>query len=140
MLRLHAFQHVPFEGLGALESFFAGRGASITYTRFFAGESPPALGAFDMLVVLGGPMGVYDEDRHPWLCVEKPALKAALEAGKPVLGLCLGAQLMIEPARLDQRDGFRPRAPLAAQHALDQRGVGRRQHRMQRRQQIRHEA
>jgi GMP synthase-like glutamine amidotransferase len=93
-LRLHVFQHVPFEGLGALESFFAGRGASITYTRFYAEEIPPAHDAFDMLIVLGGPMGVYDEDKHPWLRVEKPALKAALEAGKPVLGLCLGAQLM----------------------------------------------
>jgi GMP synthase-like glutamine amidotransferase len=93
-LRLHVFQHVPFEGLGALESFFTARGASIATTRFFFGEKPPTPENFDMLVVLGGPMGVYDEDRHSWLREEKSALRAALDSGKPVLGLCLGAQLM----------------------------------------------
>src|SRR6187402_480407 len=96
MLRLHVFQHVPFEGLGALEPFFEARSASVAYTRFFAGENPPSPEAFDMLVVLGGPMGVYDEDKHPWLREEKRALRAALTAGKPVLGLCLGSQLMSE--------------------------------------------
>jgi GMP synthase-like glutamine amidotransferase/predicted DCC family thiol-disulfide oxidoreductase YuxK len=96
MLRLHVFQHVPFEGLGSLEPGFLAAGASISWTRFFAGERPPAPEAFDMLVVLGGPMGVYDEAEHPWLVEEKQALRAAIDAGRPVLGLCLGAQLLSE--------------------------------------------
>jgi GMP synthase-like glutamine amidotransferase/predicted DCC family thiol-disulfide oxidoreductase YuxK len=95
-LRLHVFQHVPFEGLGSLEPGFRAAGAAIAYTRFFAGEKPPAPDAFDMLVVLGGPMGVYDEEAFPWLLEEKRALRAALDAGRPVLGLCLGAQLLSE--------------------------------------------
>src|SRR5690606_27825157 len=45
-------------------------------------------------VVLGGPMNVYEDDKYPWLAAEREALRAALAAGKPVLGLCLGAQLM----------------------------------------------
>lgn len=93
-LRLRVFQHVPHEGLGALEPFFAGWGAQVACTRFFDGELPPGPEAYDFLVVLGGPMNVYEEDKYPWLATEKAAIRVALDAGKAVLGLCLGAQLM----------------------------------------------
>jgi GMP synthase-like glutamine amidotransferase len=93
-LRLRVFQHVPHEGLGSLESYFVARGAEIAYTRLFTGELPPSRDAFDFLIVLGGPMNVDDEALYPWLAPEKAAIRAALDAGKPVLGLCLGAQLM----------------------------------------------
>ncbi len=96
--RVRVFQHVPHEGLGAMESVFAGAGAGaeIETTRFFEGEKPPALDSFDLLVVMGGPMGVYDETEFPWLIGEKRALQSALKAGKSVLGICLGSQLMAE--------------------------------------------
>jgi GMP synthase-like glutamine amidotransferase len=96
-LRLQVFQHVAHEGLGSLEAVFAAQGengATIAYTRLFAGELPPEISTYDFLVVLGGPMNVYEIDLHPWLSPETVAIRAALEAGKPVLGLCLGAQLM----------------------------------------------
>jgi GMP synthase-like glutamine amidotransferase/predicted DCC family thiol-disulfide oxidoreductase YuxK len=93
-LRLHVFQHVAHEGLGSLESFFTVRGADIAYTRFFAGDLPPQSSAFDFLIVLGGPMNVDEEKLYPWLAAEKQAIRGALDAGKPVLGLCLGAQLI----------------------------------------------
>jgi GMP synthase-like glutamine amidotransferase len=93
-VRLQVFQHVRHEGLGSLEPFFAARGASVSYTRLFAGELPPAPSAYDFLVVLGGPMSVDEEAVYPWLAPEKAAIRAALDAGKSVLGLCLGAQLM----------------------------------------------
>ncbi len=95
-LQIQVFQHVPFEGLGAIEPWALERGHRISYTRFYAGEVPPHPSEFDWLIVMGGPMGVYDEDRFPWLKVEKAALKAVLRAEKPVLGICLGAQLLAE--------------------------------------------
>jgi GMP synthase-like glutamine amidotransferase len=93
-LRLQVFQHVAHEGLGSLEPVFLAQGATIAYTRLFAGDLPPETSTYDFLVVLGGPMNVYEIDLHPWLSSETVAIRAALDAGKPVLGLCLGAQLM----------------------------------------------
>ena len=95
-VRIQVFQHVPFEGIGSMESVFRDSGALLDYTHYFADQNPPPLDAFDLLLVMGGPMGVYDEVEFPWLKEEKRALKAALFAGKPVLGICLGAQLMAE--------------------------------------------
>jgi GMP synthase-like glutamine amidotransferase len=95
-IRVQVFQHVPFEGLGSLESVFTAAQVRIAYTRWSQGEPSPPLQSFDLLVIMGGPMGVYDEEQHPWLKEEKLALKRALDAGKPVLGICLGAQLLAE--------------------------------------------
>lgn len=93
-LRIHWFQHVPFEGLGSLESWARSRDAALSVTRWHAGEPAPDLDGLDWLVVMGGPMGVYDEAQHPWLAAEKEYLRQAIETGKPVLGVCLGAQLI----------------------------------------------
>ena len=94
-LRVQIFQHVPFEGLGSMEEWFAGRGHALSRVRFFAGELPDPKGtAADWLVVMGGPMGVHDEAGFPWLRAEKAALRAALDRGAAVLGVCLGAQLL----------------------------------------------
>jgi GMP synthase (glutamine-hydrolysing) len=93
-LRIHWFQHVPFEGLGSLESWAGSRDATLSVTRWYAGDPAPDLRRLDWLVVMGGPMGVYDEPQYPWLAEEKRCLRRALDAGKPVLGVCLGAQLI----------------------------------------------
>src|SRR3712207_6761729 len=95
-LRIQVFQHVSFEGLGSMESWAASRGHAVACTRFFAGDKPPAPEAYDMLIVMGGPMGVHDEAELPWLKDEKRAMAAALKAGKPMLGVCLGAQLLAD--------------------------------------------
>jgi GMP synthase-like glutamine amidotransferase len=92
-LRVQVFQHVPFEGLGSMEPWFAGRGHILSTVRFHAGELPAGPDP-DWLIVMGGPMGVHDEAEFPWLRAEKAALKAALDRGAAVLGVCLGAQLM----------------------------------------------
>lgn len=93
-MRAHYFQHVAFEGLGTIETWLQGAGYSITRTRFFAREPIPSMEEVDFLVVMGGPMSVNDEEKLPWLLAEKQAVREAIEAGKPVLGICLGAQLI----------------------------------------------
>jgi GMP synthase-like glutamine amidotransferase len=95
-MKVHWFQHVPFEGLGLIEGWLLARGHSLSCTRFYAGEAPPAAGEFDWLVVMGGPMNVYQYREHPWLGPEKRIIGEAVAAGKRVLGLCLGAQLIAD--------------------------------------------
>ena len=69
-------------------------GATMSTTRLFAGDPVPGTDAFDWLIVMGGPMSVNDERALAWLRPEKAAIAAAIQARKPVLGICLGAQLI----------------------------------------------
>lgn len=93
-VRLHTFQHVPFEGLGSIRTWAEANSFAITTTRFHAGDPLPALGDLDWLVVMGGPMGVGDRMQYAWLEPETAFIRAAVDAGKVVLGICLGAQLI----------------------------------------------
>jgi GMP synthase-like glutamine amidotransferase len=93
-MRVHYLQHVHFEGLGSIESFLKNKGYEITSTCLFKGEDFPSLDNFDWLIIMGGPMSVNDEDLYPWLVQEKEFIKKAIESGKLVLGICLGAQLI----------------------------------------------
>lgn len=95
-MKLHWLQHVPFEGLGYIQEWAADQGAEITCTRLFAGEPLPATDQLEWLVVMGGPMGIYDHDDHPWLVTEKAFIQSAIEANKTILGICLGAQLIAD--------------------------------------------
>lgn len=95
-MRVHYIQHVPFEKLGVFETYFINKGYEVTFTKQCLGRELPALDAFDLLVVLGGPMGVGDTKKYPWLEAEKAFIKEAIDAGKKVLGVCLGAQLMAQ--------------------------------------------
>jgi GMP synthase-like glutamine amidotransferase len=63
-------------------------------TRLFAGDALPAAADVDMLVVMGGPMSVNDEAGFPWLIAEKALVAEAIASGRPVLGVCLGAQVI----------------------------------------------
>jgi len=93
-VRVHALQHVPFEGLAALAPVLRAAGHEIATTRLYAGEALPAPEAFDWLVVLGGPMSANDEARFPWLAPEKRLIERCLASERAVLGICLGAQLL----------------------------------------------
>ena len=88
-------QHVPHETLGTLEPFFRDAGLRCRYVPLFA-EAPERLDldAAPGLVVLGGPMNVDEVDRYPWLRSETAWLQAAVAREVPVLGICLGAQLL----------------------------------------------
>ena len=93
-MRAHVFQHVPFEGLGHVEPVLRRAGFEIAFTRFFEGARHPDPSAVDFLVVLGGPMSANDETALPWLAAEKDFIRRFLATGKPLLGICLGAQLL----------------------------------------------
>lgn len=93
-MRVHYLQHVPFESLGSIEGWLDGQQAKITRTRLYLGEALPNLNDFDWLIVMGGSMGVNDEDKFPWLANEKKLISETVSAKKPVLGICLGAQLL----------------------------------------------
>ncbi|MEM6910281.1 MAG: type 1 glutamine amidotransferase [Verrucomicrobiota bacterium] len=95
-MRVHWLQHVPFEGLGSLEAEWKRRGALVSVTRFWAEEALPEVEEIDLLVVMGGPMNIYQDALHPWLPQERAFLRSYLEQGKPALGICLGAQLLAE--------------------------------------------
>jgi GMP synthase-like glutamine amidotransferase len=95
-MRLRYCQHVDFEGLGTIGLWAKDRGHDVAATRLFEGEALPSPDAYDFLVVMGGPMNIYEEEKHPWLATEKDGLKKALDAGKPILGVCLGAQLLAD--------------------------------------------
>jgi GMP synthase-like glutamine amidotransferase len=93
-MRAHYFQHVPFEGLGSIEPWLKSHGHELTGTRFFDAAEIPDPGEVDLLVVMGGPMSVNDEENLPWLALEKRFVRELVESGKAVLGICLGAQLI----------------------------------------------
>lgn len=92
---LLALRHVHFEDLGTLAPYFTERGYTIAYV-----DAPLAdlrsidVLAPDLVVVLGGPIGAFDEAIHPFVADELALVKARLDAGTPILGICLGAQLM----------------------------------------------
>jgi GMP synthase-like glutamine amidotransferase len=95
-MRLHYLQHVPFEDAANIQAWANDRGHAVTCTRLDLEEPFPDPAAFDCLVVMGGPMNVYQQQAHPWLAREKPFLLAAIERGQRVLGVCLGAQLLAD--------------------------------------------
>jgi GMP synthase (glutamine-hydrolysing) len=94
LLRIHILQHVEFEGPALISAWAHDHNHSITLTRFFTGDPLPAHGSFDLLIVLGGPMGIYDVQDYPWLREEIDFIKETLIRKKPILGICLGAQLI----------------------------------------------
>ncbi|WP_459862556.1 type 1 glutamine amidotransferase [Endothiovibrio diazotrophicus] len=89
-------QHVPFEGPGSIARWAETGGHPIAYTHLHAGDPLPELDAFDRLVVMGGPMNIYEYDAYPWLKAEKAFLGEAVAAGKTIVGICLGAQLLAD--------------------------------------------
>jgi GMP synthase-like glutamine amidotransferase len=93
-LRIHHFQHVAFEGLGNIEEWISLHGHSLTTTMFYANEKLPEISDIDWLIVMGGSMSVHDEEQYPWMVSEKQFIRKAVDAGKTVLGICLGSQLI----------------------------------------------
>jgi len=93
-MNAHFFQHVPFEGIGNIEPWLLAKGYEITSTQFYKTSQLPDYKQVDLLIIMGGPMSINDEDKFPWLIAEKEFIRKCIEAGIPVLGICLGSQLI----------------------------------------------
>jgi GMP synthase (glutamine-hydrolysing) len=95
MAKVMVFQHVPAEPLGTLDPMLRNRGHRIRYVNFHREpEARPDLSRYDALIVLGGPQMPDQDDRYPHLNVEMRCIEEALKREIPVLGICLGAQLL----------------------------------------------
>ncbi len=93
--RAVALTHVAFEDLGSLQPVLESRGCRITVVdAFLTCRELALIAGCDLLVVMGGPIGAYDDQDYPFLKDEIGAIRQRLEAHRPVLGICLGAQLI----------------------------------------------
>lgn len=89
------FQHVPYEPLGTLDPLIRQHRHRIRYVNFSRENGTiPDLSSYDALIVLGGPMNVDQTDDYPFLLTEIKAIQQALAAKMPILGICLGSQLL----------------------------------------------
>ncbi len=93
-MKVHVLQHAPFEGIGSIASWLTERKADVSFTRFFERTQFPEAGELDLVIAMGGPMSVNDEEALPWLRPEKEFIRDAVKRRVPVLGICLGAQLI----------------------------------------------
>lgn len=95
-MRIQVFQHVPFEGPANIGLWAEQHGHEVALTRWDQGQIAPPPSEYDWLVVMGGLMSAYEEDRYPWLVQDKRAIRDALQADRLVIGVCLGAQLLAD--------------------------------------------
>jgi len=103
------FQHIPIEHPGVFRDFMTAADITWDTVELDAGDSIPSLDGYDALIVMGGPMDVWQDDRHPWLIPEKAAIReAVLDRQLPYLGLCLGHQLLAVAAGGDVRTMKKP--------------------------------
>lgn len=96
-MRIHYIQHEKFEKLYCIEDWIIKKGFELTKTQMFDPDYKfPHLSDYDWLIIMGGRMNVDGEKRYPWLKDEKKFIAKAIDKGKVVLGICLGAQLIAD--------------------------------------------
>ncbi len=93
-MNLYCLQHEPHEGPGAIVDWAESRRHRLTVIRPYLREPAPFLAPREGLLVMGGSMNVDQEAEYPWLADEKKCIAVAIDDGNPVLGICLGAQLI----------------------------------------------
>jgi len=91
-MRVHYLQHVHYEHPAGIAEWAARRDHTVSGTHLYEGEALPDPDDYDLLAVMGGPMGAYDTDEYEWLAPERDLVARTLDADTPVLGVCLGAQ------------------------------------------------
>jgi GMP synthase (glutamine-hydrolysing) len=93
-LRAAVYQHIACEPPGVFEDVMRERGWAIVRIELDEGEPLGGHNECDAIVVMGGPMGAYEQERFPWLGSELASLRTAIVSGTPVFGVCLGSQLI----------------------------------------------
>ena len=93
-LSVLVFQHELHDGPGYLGEALIRQGAKLDIVRLDESKVVPDIAVYEMLLVMGGTMNVYQEDKHPWLVQETRAIRQAVDSDKAVLGVCLGGQLL----------------------------------------------
>lgn len=96
MTNLHILQHHRCEGSGAIADWAASRGCSLAATHLYLGEPLPDPATVDFLVVMGGPMNIYQDRDHPWLRAERAFIETHIASGRPAVGVCLGSQFLAD--------------------------------------------
>lgn len=95
-LRIHYIQHVSFERPGYIETWAISNNHELSVTKLYENSEFPALSDFDWLIIMGGPMSVYDEKKSSWFKAEKEFIESTIKADKIIIGICLGAQILAE--------------------------------------------
>ena len=95
-MNIAVLQHAAFEGPGEIAAWAAQHGHSVSVHHLYRGDPLPGPNAFDLLVVMGGEMNIYQYRDWPWLKTESEFIRSALAHGKRVVGICLGAQLIAD--------------------------------------------
>ncbi len=95
-LKVHYIQHVAFEPPAGILTFLKEKRIPVSKTLLYKNDKFPDLKKFDILFIMGGPMGVHDENRFSWLKEEKKFIEKAIKMNKTVIGICLGAQLIAD--------------------------------------------
>ena len=93
-IRIRCFMHAPYEGPGIIATWADKQHHLLEFTRFYEDDSLPDASDVDLLVIMGGPMNVFDLHIYPWMQDEVNWVTDYIKAGKPVLGICLGAQII----------------------------------------------
>jgi len=107
-MKISVLQHAEYEGPGEIAGWAQERGHTVAVTHLYRGDALPQWDSFDLLVVMGGEMNIYQYRDWPWLKPEREMIEAALATGKRVVGICLGAQLIADAlgARVIQNPEF----------------------------------
>lgn len=96
-MRILVFQHLAVEHPGTFREFWRAKGHECHAVELDEEHTIPPLDGFDLLVVMGGPQDVWQEDIHPWFVAEKAAIRRwVLDLDRPYLGICLGHQLLVD--------------------------------------------
>lgn len=97
-MKVFVIQHLHFEGLGSIQPELQKRGHEVSLFHAASATDMAILSTYraDMLIVLGGPVAVYDADQYPFVTQEKKIIESYMEEKKPVIGICLGAQMIAD--------------------------------------------